>query len=201
MHSDLIKEKTAKFYNIGAYLSGLVFVYIKTLKLIDLKRGDSLLDVGCGTGIILKKLHKKYDGSVKLYGIDPSPEMLQVAKAHSSSDEIAFKIAYANDLPFINSQLDWVISTLAFHHMSPEEKIKAIGEMTRVLRSGGKILISDLGRPKGILGWIFAYLSKSHSYTKGNMELIEQTLRQNNFQIITIGRTLGWIEHLLCQKI
>ena len=200
MDSDLIKGKTAKFYNIGAYLSGLVFVYKKTLSLIDLKNGESLLDVGCGTAVVLRKLRKKFSQSVKLYGIDPSPEMLQVAKSRIAPDEISLKIAYANDLPFVNNSLDWVISTLAFHHMPSDEKRKAIGEMARVLKPDGKILISDFGRPKGLFGKIFAWISKGHSYTKGNMDLVEQVLEQNGFRVVKVGRTLGWIEHLLCQK-
>lgn len=198
--SDLIKGKTARFYNIGAYLSGLVFIYKKNLSLIELKNGDSLLDVGCGTGKIIHQLEKKHANEIRFYGVDPSPEMLQIAKLYNPKSRISFKVAYADDLPFVNNSLDWVISTFAFHHMPAEEKVKAIGEIARVLKPGGKILISDFGRPKGVFGKVFAWLSKGHSYTKDNMDLVEQTLKQNSFNIITITRTWGWVEHIVAER-
>jgi len=179
--------------------SGLFLIYKNSLALIDLKKGDSLLDIGCGRGKILHELESA-QGGFKLFGIDSEPEKIEIAKSFNSSSKISFKIAYASDLPYTNGSMDWIISTLSFHHMSAEEKGKAIGEIARVLKPGGKLLITDFGRPKGFFGTIFAWLSESHAYTKDNMTIVEEHLTKNNLQITKTTRTWGWIENLLCQK-
>ena len=194
--------------------TGLSLIYKNSLNLIDLKKGDSLLDIGCGNGKILHELESA-QGGLKLFGIDPEPEKIGAAKSYNAnspnkfSDEnlngqtnsqISFKIAYASDLPYTNSSMDWIISTLSFHHMPNEEKGKAIGEIARVLKQGGKLLITDFGRPAGFFGTIFAWLSRSHAYTKDNMTLVEQFLLQNNFRILKTTRTWGWIENVLAER-
>lgn len=186
--------------NLGKlfHKSGLFLIYKNTLALINLKRGDLLLDIGCGKGKILHKLESA-QGGLTLFGIDPDPEKIKIAKSFNLASKISFKIAYASDLPHINNSLDWVISTLSFHHMPPEEKGRAIGEIARVLKQGGKLLITDFGRPTGFFGNIFAWLSRSHAYTKDNMKIIERLLTDNNFHILKTIRTWGWIENLLCE--
>ncbi|MBI2474588.1 MAG: class I SAM-dependent methyltransferase [Candidatus Taylorbacteria bacterium] len=190
----------ARFYNIGIALSGLFVIYNKAVRLIDLKAGDRLLDVGCGSGTMLKKLRAKFGNDVQLFGVDPSPQMLDVARSKAAGLNITFKVAYGSDLPLIDRSQDWVISTLAFHHMPTEEKIKAVGELARVLKPGGLALISDLGRPKGIVGSVLHLISRAHAFTAGNMDIVESELSKQGLVVTKIERSLGWVEHMLIQK-
>lgn len=192
---------------------GLSSIYKNSLSLIEINKGESLLDVGCGRGKILSALENKYwnkftganlngqaKNEMRLFGIDPDPEKIQIAKSLYPKTKISFKIAYGNDLPFVNNSLDWVISTLTFHHMSPDEKQTAIKEISRVLKYGGKLLITDFGRPKNLLGNILLWISKGHAYTRNNMSLVERFLNINNLKMLKTDRTWGWVEHILCQK-
>src|SRR6266496_5286400 len=83
-----------------------------------IKPGDSVLDVGCGTGevTLLAKTRAK-DG--KVYGIDPAPEMITVArrKAARKRLDIDFRMGVIEALPFPDASMDVVTSSLMMHHL------------------------------------------------------------------------------------
>src|SRR6185436_20012274 len=77
------------------------------------KPGDSVLDVGCGTGeVTLPAKTRAKDG--KVYGIDPAPEMIAVAqkKAVHKKLEIDFRVGVIESLPFPDAMIDVVTSSL-----------------------------------------------------------------------------------------
>jgi ubiquinone/menaquinone biosynthesis C-methylase UbiE len=144
----------------------------------------------------LKALREKSDPNISLFGIDPSLDMLEIAKNKTKESGINFKQSYGDELPFIDNQFDWIISILAMHHIPNEQKGNVVREIKRVLKPNGKVLISDLGRPKNFAGKILAWFSKNHSHTKGNMETMEKLMIKNGFKII--GKNWSWffIEHI-----
>jgi SAM-dependent methyltransferase len=87
------------------------------LSFANLKIGEAVLDVGCGTGslAIAAKRHVGPTGTV--HGIDASPEMLAraVKKAAKTGREVVFKNGAAQALPFADGQFDAVLSTLMLH--------------------------------------------------------------------------------------
>jgi ubiquinone/menaquinone biosynthesis C-methylase UbiE len=112
--------------------------------------GDSVLDVGCGTGEVTlpaKKLAR--DG--KVYGIDPAPEMIAVArnKAGRRKLDIDFRVGVIEALPFPDSSMDVVTSSLMMHHLPEDLKLRGLAEIYRVLKPGGRLLIADFMRPTG----------------------------------------------------
>jgi ubiquinone/menaquinone biosynthesis C-methylase UbiE len=99
--------------------------------------GKAVLDVGCGTGrhwaeIISRK-------PAKLFGIDPSPGMLEQLKRHYPDSHII--CAEGDRLPQIDGSFDLIVSTLALAHIP--DPAGAIGEWSRLLRTGGAIIITD----------------------------------------------------------
>lgn len=120
------------------------------LQLIHLKAGESVLDVGCGTGglAIAAKRHVGPAGTV--HGIDASAEMLARAekKARKAGSEIIFKQAAAQALPFPDGQFDAVLSTAMFHHLPRTARQQCAREMGRVLKPGGRVLVVDFAAPK-----------------------------------------------------
>lgn len=129
----------------------------KALDLANLKPGESVLDVGCGTGSLAIAAKQRVGSAGRVYGVDASPEMLARAsrKASKSGAEVFFKNAVVEALPFSEGQFDAVLSTLMLHHLGRKARQQCAHEMRRVLKPGGRVLAVDFARPaegkKGLL--------------------------------------------------
>ncbi|MDE2166262.1 MAG: DUF2218 domain-containing protein [Alphaproteobacteria bacterium] len=128
----------------------------KILGLAHLKPGESVLDVGCGTGslAIASKRHVGPTGIVN--GIDASPQMIARArkKAAKAGAEVAFQQAPAQALPFPEAQFDVTLTTVMLHHLSRSARQQCGQEMRRVLKPGGRVVAVDFApraEPKGFL--------------------------------------------------
>jgi ubiquinone/menaquinone biosynthesis C-methylase UbiE len=111
----------------------------QTMARLSLQSTDRVLDVGCGTGELLTRLAAKYP-EVRLAGIDPVAEMLEVARG-KLSDKVDLRVGWANGLPWPEETFDVVVSCNMFHYIT--HPVEAVQEMERVLRPGGKIVITD----------------------------------------------------------
>lgn len=101
--------------------------------------GARLLDVGCGTGVLLARAHERWP-SARLVGVDLAPEMLAVARARLPAGA-ALAAASAADLPFPALAFDVLVSTSSLHHWP--DPAAALREAARVLAPGGRIVITD----------------------------------------------------------
>jgi ubiquinone/menaquinone biosynthesis C-methylase UbiE len=119
------------------------FMQRKTISFIPLRAGDYLLDMGCGTGWAVRYAAGIIKENGKAYGIDLSSRMIEKAKENSSNyQNVSFYQANAEKLPFENNFFDFIICTNSFHHyLNPS---KALDEVYRVLKTGGKIFIADV---------------------------------------------------------
>jgi ubiquinone/menaquinone biosynthesis C-methylase UbiE len=105
----------------------------------SIKVDERLLDVGCGTGILLQRLSAAFP-ALRLAGVDPTSEMLAVARQRLKP-EIRLEQAWAEMLPFHNETFDIVVSCNIFHYI--REPITALRETARVLKPGGLFLMTD----------------------------------------------------------
>jgi ubiquinone/menaquinone biosynthesis C-methylase UbiE len=111
----------------------------ETLKRLPMPEEGRVLDVGCGTGELLRRISRKFPRS-RLSGIDPVPEMLAVAR-EKIPEGVEFRVGYANALPWPDSTFDVVVSCNMFHYVT--HPVPALREMTRVLKRGGQLVITD----------------------------------------------------------
>jgi len=116
--------------------------FSKPLQILDLNGDSTLLDVGCGTGIFLEILEKKFPYT-KFSGLDPNQAMLAKASEKLSS-KVDLKIGNAESLPHDSQSFDWVVLSNCFGHINDQET--ALFEAHRVLRKNGKIIITDWTR-------------------------------------------------------
>jgi len=148
-----------------------------------LKPGESLLDVGCGTGGVTIPGKKRVGRNGKAAGIDPSPEMIDVArqKAGKAGLEIDFRLGVIESLPYPDATFDVVTSSLMMHHLTHDLQVKGLAEIYRVLEPGGRLLIADTMLPSGFLvKRLFASLSKRHGIKFG-IEDLPETLKSVGF--------------------
>lgn len=100
-----------------------------------------VLDVGCGTGALLREVVIRVPYGESFVGIDPSPRML--ARARRNSDRrIRFARAAAEALPFPDSSFDLVVTTTSFDHWADQGR--GIAELARVVARTGCVVIVDL---------------------------------------------------------
>jgi len=148
-----------------------------------LKPGESLLDVGCGTGGVTIPGKKRVGRNGKAAGIDPSPEMIAVAskKADKEGLEINFRLGVIESLPYPDATFDVITSSLMMHHLTQDLQEKGFAEIYRVLKPGGRLLIADARRPSRFLvKQLFAFLSERHGIKFG-IEDLPKTLKSAGF--------------------
>jgi demethylmenaquinone methyltransferase/2-methoxy-6-polyprenyl-1,4-benzoquinol methylase/phosphoethanolamine N-methyltransferase len=120
------------------------------LALAQLKTGDKVLDVGCGSGRLSIAAQQKVGPSGAAYGIDPSTEMIAVARKNAvrAGQPAHFEIGVIEAIPFPDATFDVVLSRLMMHHLPGDLKQRGLAEVRRVLKPGGVCLIVDFEPPK-----------------------------------------------------
>lgn len=155
---------------------------------LQLKPKQKLLDIGCGTGTDLEKLFTRYGESVELYGIEPSKDMLkQMSQTVSGSQNVHLSNASADKLPYDDGFFDYVTCSLVLHHLSDNDQQKALQEMHRVLKPGGRVLIKEWGKPRNIFGRFIAWFWRNHAYVyKSTSNDLRSLLKQARFKEVEV---------------
>lgn len=119
---------------------------------LGLRDGHHVLDLACGTGT-LTILLKKESPQAEITGIDGDAEILSLAKqkARQLDIEIRFDEGMSFSLPYQDGFFDRVVSSLFFHHLTRESKLKTLGEVKRVLKPNGEFHVADWGLPANAL--------------------------------------------------
>jgi SAM-dependent methyltransferase len=126
--------------------------------LVDLGPGESVLDVGCGTGSLVLASKRRVGPTGMVTGVDASPEMIERArrKATNKGEGIHFEVANVESLPFPYETFDVVLSTLMMHHLPRPMRERCASEMRRVLRPGGRLLVVDFEKPANKRGGLIS---------------------------------------------
>jgi ubiquinone/menaquinone biosynthesis C-methylase UbiE len=122
------------------------------LRMFQPEQKMRVLDVGCGTGVHLDKYRRS---GCELYGIDTSPSMLDVARDRLG-EAAELCLGNATEMPYESHTFDLVLCMLVLHEMEQLTRMSVIGEMKRVLKANGRILLIDFhaGRARPLKGWL-----------------------------------------------
>ncbi len=118
----------------------------KYLDLLEMKKGDRVLDVGCGTGVFLARIAQTW--GIDGVGVDISKNSITLAKSlklnSGMTSRLRFQTADATKLPFKDKSFDHVLSFDVLEHI--ENQKKSLSEMVRVLKPGGFLLIYTINK-------------------------------------------------------
>ena len=111
---------------------------------LDVRRGSSLLDVGCGTGNFTRDAAKVVAPGGRVVGCDLSDAMLGVAntRAAEAGLEIDYHLGDATALPFADASFDAARSERLLQYLA--DPAKAVAEMVRVTRPGGRVAATEV---------------------------------------------------------
>jgi ubiquinone/menaquinone biosynthesis C-methylase UbiE len=192
----------ARYYDLHNSLFGVPLVIRKHVSLVEMQPGEALLDMGCGTGEAIHRIHRRFGPQARLQGIDPSPEMLAVARRKLRlADGASVELGVAEQLRYAAESFHWVISCLTLHHLPLGTRRQALGECHRVLRPRGRLLISDFGQPAGAIGRAMARIWRRHAYTADSLDhALDGLIRESGFSILSKAVQGGVIHHILAVK-
>ncbi|HEY0816812.1 MAG TPA: class I SAM-dependent methyltransferase [Pseudonocardia sp.] len=132
-------------YDLATRFLGLSGLFTEMTRLAEVRPGQRVLDVGCGTGNLLLTLGRSRPG-VELAGLDPDARMLARAerKARRAAVPVTWRRGYAQELPFPDGAFDRVFSSLMLHHLEPDGKAALLAQVRRVLRPDGMLVLADV---------------------------------------------------------
>lgn len=154
------------FYGVLMVLGGVIYVntslrgkdiiWNRIIESLHIDENDDVLDLGTGHGLVLLKFARLLSSKGSATGIDLWKNVDQADNSMENTNKIISSKKFKADvnvqtadmvkLPFENEQYDYVVSSLAFHNIKPKlKRTEALLEATRVLKSGGTLIIVDTG--------------------------------------------------------
>lgn len=112
----------------------------KAYTVADVQAGKVAADIGAGTGFITEGLVQR---GLQVIAVDQSEAMLaKMRHKFAAVEGIDYRVGEANNLPIPDGSVDYVFANMYLHHV--EEPPPAIQEMVRALKSGGRLVITDM---------------------------------------------------------
>lgn len=174
-----VQANTYDVDKTGKHARGQYKYVLNELQQLDFQK---ILDVGCGTGEILKSIKERYS-FVQLYGLDISEEMLKQANDKLKGTATLI-LGDAENITLETNSFDLLLCTDSFHHYPNPQQ--AISEFYRVLKHGKFLLIADYWKPfpiRQIMNLFISYSNEGDVKIYSKKEIIE-FLMQGGFQEI-----------------
>jgi demethylmenaquinone methyltransferase / 2-methoxy-6-polyprenyl-1,4-benzoquinol methylase len=136
------------------------------LRAASVRKGERVLDVGCGTGVLEQSLAANRGDVV---GLDLTEEMLRLAQGKRIPSLDSLYVGDAENLPFRDDSFDVVLSCYVVKYCSAP---LLASEVARVLRAGGRLVLYDFSSPRGVYAPFLAF------YVYGVLRIFGAVLRQ-----------------------
>lgn len=185
----LVMHSAVRYYDALAGLLTLGREHALRTRIADIARvapGETVLDVGCGTGSLALVVKRRVGATGSVSGIDASPEMIARArtKARRAGLDVAFDVGRAESLPAPDASVDVVLSTLMMHHLPPVVREALASEIRRVLAPGGRVLVVDFEAPARRRGGLIA---RFHRHGGVPLTRIVELLESAGLRVLETG--------------
>jgi ubiquinone/menaquinone biosynthesis C-methylase UbiE len=120
----------------------------RLFSLLPLKRGDHVLDTGCGSGVLVPFILERIAETGLLYELDFAEQMIEVNRSLHEQDNIRFIVSDAESAPLDNASCNVVLCFSCFPHF--QDKNKAMIALSRILKRGGVFAVSHFDSSEGI---------------------------------------------------
>ncbi|MCL4472684.1 MAG: class I SAM-dependent methyltransferase [Actinobacteria bacterium] len=165
--------RLASLYDFGVknafrWIGGEIGFRCGIVEAADVRPGQHVLDVACGTGTLLALLAACTGPDGRAVGIDMSEQMLEMGRQKVKMSQVEFIQGNAEALPFEDESFDRATASLAIHEMNRQGRANALAEMHRVLKPGGLAVLADMRRPDTLstkLGMRFVRMFETDTLT------------------------------------
>jgi ubiquinone/menaquinone biosynthesis C-methylase UbiE len=135
-------ERAARGIEIMYQTADVVAQRLLTHKMLELRAGEAVLDIGCGPGLLAHEMATTVGPAGRVCGIDLSADMVAMSMRRCADQEwTEFEEADAAALPYPDDTFDAAASTQVYEYV--EDVLSVLVELRRVLRPGGRALIID----------------------------------------------------------
>lgn len=147
-----VYDRISRFYD---YFAGVFEKKYrnKALELLDIKKGEVVLEIGFGTGHCLKKMAELVGEDGRVYGIDISAGMVKVSKKRLEKagllDRVKMCCGDASELPYEDNKFDAVFMSFTLELFDTPEIPKVLSEIKRVLKPGGRLGVISMSKEGG----------------------------------------------------
>ncbi|KPK21971.1 MAG: 2-heptaprenyl-1,4-naphthoquinone methyltransferase [Nitrospira bacterium SG8_3] len=169
------------------------------LEKLSVKEGEIVLEIGFGTGHCMLALAQSVGNSGKVYGIDISEGMCNIARSRINktglSRRVELKCGDSAILPFSNNLFDAIFMSFTLELFDSPEIPNVLRECRRVLHNGGRICViamSKKGRPTAMMGLYEWAHSKFPCYFDCRPIFVQKALENSAFQILDSSEMSMW---------
>jgi ubiquinone/menaquinone biosynthesis C-methylase UbiE len=174
-------------------------VYSRLATLSGARPGDRALDVGCGTGYLSRRLAAVVGPEGAVLGVDPSGSLLERARRLAPRN-CSYTLGVAESLDAADGSFDAVATCLMIHHLPAELRGRAVAEMYRVLRPGGRILLADFRPPTNRLARRLVGALTDPAMQHNPVHQLPDLVQQAGFQQLDTGDLHPWISYVRGSK-
>jgi ubiquinone/menaquinone biosynthesis C-methylase UbiE len=170
--------------------------YRRLLAASGARAGERVLDVGSGPGYFARMLARAVGPGGSVTGIDAAPEMTAYAARKARRlPQCSFRSGTAESLPFPDGAFDLVVSSLVMHHLTDDVRGRAVAEMRRVLRPGGRLLLADAAAPSGGIWGLLARVSGAAEMHR-RVPALEPLVAGAGFAEVRCGDVPPWLRYV-----